>query len=155
MNEQIERAEQHEPLTIKVKYHTDIDPLQQIAIGDAIDVRAAKDIHLLCMQYTKIPLGFSCKIPDGYTALLLPRSSTFEKYGIIQTNSVGIIDNSYSGDKDEWAIPVVALRTDVNIPKNTRIGQFIIIPKMPQAQFETVESLGYKNRNGFGSTGEM
>lgn len=146
----------NEPLTIKVKYHTDIDPLQQITIGDAIDVRAAKDIHLLCMQYTKIPLGFSCKIPDGYTALLFPRSSTFEKYGIVESNSVGIIDcESYCGDNDQWMMPVVALRTDVNIPKNTRIGQFIIIPKMPQVQFETVDSLGYRNRSGFGSTGEM
>ena len=90
MNEQIDNKT-NKPLTIKVKYHTNIDPLQQISIGDAIDVRAAKNIHLLCMQYTKIPLGFSCKIPDGYTALLLPRSSTFEKYGIIQTNSIGIL----------------------------------------------------------------
>ena len=145
----------NEPLTIKVKYHADIDPLEQISIGDAIDVRAAKDIHLLCMQYTKIPLGFSCKIHDGYTALLLPRSSTFEKYGIIQTNSIGCIDNAYCGYNDQWAMPVIALRTDVNIPKNTRIGQFIIIPKMPQVQFEAVYSLGYKNRRGFGSTGEM
>ena len=155
MNELIEQTNQAEPLTIKVKYHTDIDPLQQITIGDAIDVRAAKDVHLLCMQYTKIPLGFSCKIPDGYTALLLPRSSTFEKYGIIQTNSIGCIDNSFAGDGDQWMMPVVALRTDVNIPKNTRIGQFLIIPKMPQVQFETVDSLGYKNRHGFGSSGEM
>jgi dUTP pyrophosphatase len=154
MNEQVDN-QTNEPLTIKVKYHTDIDPLQQISIGDAIDVRTAKDIHLLCMQYTKIPLGFSCKIPDGYTALLLPRSSTFEKYGIIMTNSVGIIDNSFAGPNDIWCMPVIALRTDVNIPKNTRIGQFIIIPKMPQVQFGTVDSLGYKNRSGFGSTGEV
>lgn len=92
INEQLEQdtIPNVESLTIKVKYHKDIDPLEQISIGDAIDVRAAKDIHLLCMQYTRIPLGFSCKIPDGYTALLLPRSSTFEKYGIIQTNSIGI-----------------------------------------------------------------
>ena len=155
MNELNEQTKQAEPLTIKVKYHTDIDPLQQIAIGDAIDVRAAKDIHLLCMQYTKIPLGFSCKIPDGYTALLFPRSSTFEKYGVIQANSLGCMDNSFCGDNDQWMMSVVALRTDVNIPKNARIGQFIIIPKMPRVQFETVDSLGYKNRGGFGSTGEM
>jgi len=154
MNEQVDN-QTNESLTIKVKYHTDIDSLQQISIGDAIDVRAAKDIHLLCMQYTKIPLGFSCKIPDGYTALLFPRSSTFEKYGIIQVNSTGIIDNSFAGPNDIWCMPVVALRTDVNIPKNTRIGQFIIIPKMPQVQFETVDSLEYKNRGSFGSTGEI
>lgn len=79
-----------EPFTIKVKYHADIDPLKQIAVGDAIDVRAAKDITLNYMQSTLIPLGFSCQLPSGYFALLMPRSSTFGKYGIIQTNSIGI-----------------------------------------------------------------
>lgn len=80
----------NEPLTIKVKYHTDIDPLQQIAIGDAIDVRSAEDVDLKYMQSTIIPLGFSCQLPKGYFALLLPRSSTFKRWGIIETNSVGI-----------------------------------------------------------------
>lgn len=79
-----------EPLTIKVKYHTDIDPLQQIEIGDAIDVRAAEEVKLKYMQSAIIPLGFSCQLPKGYFALLLPRSSTFKRYGIIQTNSTGI-----------------------------------------------------------------
>lgn len=143
----------NEQLTIKVKYYTNIDPLQQITIGDAIDVRAAKNVHLLCMEHTHIPLGFSCKLPDGYFALLLPRSSTFDKYGIIMTNSIGVIDSTYCGDNDEWQMPVVALRTDVNIPKNERIGQFIIIPKMPTVNIETVDSLGYNCRGGFGSTG--
>lgn len=150
-----ELTKQTEPLTIEVKYHADIDPLKQIDIGDAIDVRAAEDIYLNFLQYAKIPLGFSCKIPDGYTALLLPRSSTFEKYGIIQTNSIGCIDNSFAGPGDIWCMPVIALRTDVNIPKNTRIGQFIIIPKMPQVQFKTSDLSEYEDRNGFGSTGEM
>ena len=84
-----------EPLTIKVKYHTDIDPLQQISIGDAIDVRAAEDVDLKFMQSTIIPLGFSCQLPKGYFAMLLPRSSTFKRWGIIQTNSLGVIDESY------------------------------------------------------------
>ena len=140
-------------LNIKVKYHTDIEPLQQIKIGDAIDIRSAKDVDLLWMQWTRIPLGFSCQLPDGYTALLIPRSSTFEKWGIIQTNSIGVIDSSYCGDDDEWVMPVIALRTDVHIKKGDRIGQFIIVPKMPTVQFDPVNTLGNKNRGGFGSTG--
>lgn len=140
-------------LTIRVKYHTNITELRQITIGDAIDVRAAKDITLKYMQHTKIPLGFSCQLPEGYMALLFPRSSTFDKYGIIQTNSLGCIDSSYCGNDDEWAMPVIALRNDVCIPKNDRIGQFMIVPKMPVVSFETVEDLGNVNRSGFGSTG--
>lgn len=144
-----------EQLEIKVKYHTDIDPLKQIEVGDAIDVRAAEDVDLLFMQSKKIRLGFSCQLPDGYIALLSPRSSTFEKYGIIQVNSPGIIDNTFCGDDDEWCMPVVALRTNMHIPKNTRIGQFIIIPKMPKVNFPTVDTLGNKNRGSFGSTGTI
>ena len=142
-----------EPLTIKVKYHTDIDPLQQISIGDAIDVRAAEDVDLKFMQSTIIPLGFSCQLPKGYFAMLLPRSSTFKRWGIIQTNSLGVIDESFSSDEDIWGMPVVALRNDVHINKNERIGQFIILPKMPTIQFETVDSLCNERRGGFGSTG--
>ena len=140
-------------LEIKVKYHADMTPLEQISIGDAIDVRAALDIDLLYMQSARIPLGFSCKLPDGYFAILSPRSSTFEKWGIIQTNSPGIIDSEYCGDDDQWAMPVVALRTDVHIPKDTRIGQFIILPRIPNVYFTQVDSLGENNRGGFGSTG--
>lgn len=145
----------NEPLTIKVKYHTDIDPLQQIAIGDAIDVRAAEDVDLKFMQSTIIPLGFSCQLPKGYFALLLPRSSTFKRWGIIQNNSIGLIDESFSGPNDIWGMPVVALRNDVHIKKNERIGQFIILPKMPTVQFETVDDLENEDRNGFGSTGRV
>ena len=143
----------NEPLTIKVKYHTDIDPLQQIAIGDAIDVRAAEDVDLKFMQSTIIPLGFSCQLPEGYFALLLPRSSTFKRWGIIESNSMGLVDESFCGDGDQWGMPVVALRNDVHIKKNERIGQFIILPKMPTVQFETVDSLGNEDRGSFGSTG--
>lgn len=141
------------PMTVKVKYHTDIDPLKQIEIGDAIDVRAAKDIDLKYMEHTIIPLGFSCKLPAGYCALLMPRSSTFKKHGIIQTNSPGLIDYTYCGNDDEWGMSVVALRTDIHIPKNERIGQFIIVPKMPPLSLKIVDNLDDPSRGGFGSTG--
>ena len=88
-------------------------------------------------------------------AFLMPRSSTFDKYGIIQTNSIGGIDESYCGDDDEWAMPVISLRNDVCIPKNERIGQFMIVPKMGRVNLEPVDTLGNKNRGGFGSTGRV
>lgn len=144
-----------QPLEIKIHYLRDIEPLSQIDIGDAIDVRAAENIELNYMQAAYIPLGFSCQLPEGYFALLMPRSSTFKKYGIIQSNSIGCIDSSYCGDNDEWAMPVVALRQDVCIPKGERIAQFIIIPKMPKVSFTAVDSLNNKDRGGFGSTGRV
>lgn len=146
---------QKEPLTIKVKYLADIDPLKQISVGDAIDVRAAKDVDLKFMESTHIPLGFACQLPDGYLAFLMPRSSTFDKYGIIQTNSIGCIDSTFCGDNDQWAMPVVALRTDIHIPKNERIGQFLLIKKEDAVNLLTVNTLGNKDRGGFGSTGKV
>lgn len=140
-------------MEIKVKYHTDIEPLQQIDVGDAIDVRAAEDIDLKFLEYTQIPLGFSCQLPEGYFAILLPRSSTYKKYGIIMVNSVGIIDASFCGNDDQWAMPVVSLKADIHIPKGERIGQFFILPKMPNVDFTPVETLGNKTRGSFGSTG--
>lgn len=140
---------------IKVKYHTNIPALQQIKGGDAIDVRAAKDVDLMYMEHTNIPLGFSCQLPEGHFALLMPRSSTFKKYGIIQTNSIGLIDESYCGNDDEWAMPVIALRTDVHIPKGERIGQFLVFPKTLYLAFHTVDDLENENRGGFGSTGRI
>lgn len=142
-------------LTVKVKYLADIDSLQQIDVGDCIDVRCAEETFIQMFQYAQIPLGFACKIPDGYMAILMPRSSFFKKYGCLQTNSIGIIDNSYCGDGDQWAMPVVCLRADITIPKNERIGQFMIVPKMGDVKFKEVETLGYKDRGGFGSTGRM
>ena len=139
-------------MNIKVKYHTDIEPLQQIDIGDAIDVRAAEDVDLKMFEYAQIPLGFSCQLPDGYFAILSPRSSTYKKYGIIMVNSIGVIDSSYCSDSDQWAMPVISLKADIHIPKGERIGQFFILPKMPNVEFETVATLGNKARGGFGST---
>lgn len=155
MNNNHMKFDDQAPLTIKIKYLADIDELKQIDVGDMIDVRAAKDIKLKYMQNTKIPLGFSCQLPAGYMAFLMPRSSTFDKYGIIQTNSIGGIDESYCGDDDEWAMPVISLRNDVCIPKNERIGQFMIVPKMGKVNLEPVDTLGNKNRGGFGSTGRV
>lgn len=144
-----------EILNVNVKYHAAIDPLQQIKVGDAIDVRAAEDVDLDFLGVKRVSLGFSCKLPEGYMALLMPRSSLFSKYHVIQTNSVGCIDSSYCGNNDVWCMELVALKAHVHIPKNERIGQFLIIKKPPQAKFHTVDDLGEEDRGGYGSTGRF
>ena len=144
-------------MTIEVKYFTNrdgltVEPLEKIAKGDWIDVRSNESITLHKGDFVLIPLGIGMKLPDGYEAHLAPRSSTFKKWGIIQTNSVGVIDNSYSGDNDQWMMPVYATR-DVTIQRNDRVAQFRIIEKQPMIGFNVVEHLGSADRGGFGSTG--
>ena len=141
-------------MTIKVKYHTDILPLEMNEKGDWVDLRAAQDMKLWGGYYYYIPLGISVELPEGYEAHVAPRSSTFKNWGIIQTNSVGVIDNSYCGNNDIWMMPVYATRF-AEIKKNDRICQFRIVEKQPHLEFETVDHLGNKDRGGFGSTGRM
>lgn len=137
---------------IDIKYHySGLDKIEAIPNGDMIDLRSAKDYDLKSGEFALIDLGVSMKLPDGYYAILLPRSSTFKKYGIIQTNSVGVIDNSYSGDNDIWMMPVLAMR-DTHISKNDRICQFTIISK-ERFTLHTVDHLSSTDRGGFGSTG--
>ena len=139
-------------MKIKVKYHTDILPLEMNDKGDWVDLRAAQDMKLWGGYYYYIPLGISVELPEGYEAHVAPRSSTFKNWGIIQTNSVGVIDNSYCGDNDIWMMPVYATRF-TEIKKNDRICQFRIIEKQPHLEFETVAHLGNEDRGGFGSSG--
>ena len=141
-------------MKIKVKYHTDILPLEMNDKGDWVDLRAAQDMKLWGGYYYYIPLGISVELPEGYEAHVAPRSSTFKNWGIIQTNSVGVIDNSYCGDNDIWMMPVYATRF-TEIKKNDRICQFRIVEKQPHLEFETVDHLGNEDRGGFGSTGRM
>lgn len=140
--------------TIKIKYHADITPLAKIDgdKSDWIDLRAAEDVVLKKGDFALISLGVSMKLPDGYEAHIVPRSSTFKKFGIIQTNHMGVIDQSYSGNNDVWKFPALAVR-DTVIQKNNRICQFRIIKKQPEIVFETVDMLDRNNRGGFGSTG--
>lgn len=137
---------------IQIKYHADIEPLQQKEGSDWIDLRAAKEIKLGPDQFKLIPLGVSMKLPKGYEAHIVPRSSTFKTWGIIQTNHMGVIDESYCGDNDQWMMPVLTTRA-VIIHKNDRICQFRIVKKQPNIEFEEVDSLGEESRGGFGSTG--
>lgn len=137
---------------IKVKYFNNNCKVERH--GDWIDLKAAEDVSLRAGDYTQIPLGVAMKLPKNYEAHLVPRSSTFRKYGIIQTNGVGIIDNSYSGDDDEWAMPAYATR-DVMIREGARIAQFRILPVMDDDVItHTVVKLDELSRGGFGSTGD-
>lgn len=139
-------------MNIKIKYFTDVNPIKKIAKGDWCDLRAAETITLKAGEFKLIPLGVGMILPDGYEANIVPRSSTFKNWGIMQTNHFAVIDNSYSGDDDQWFYPVYATR-DTIIKKNERICQFRINEKQPEIEFEVVEHLNDTNRGGFGSTG--
>ena len=139
---------------IKIKYHNDnIDKIKLINNkSDWIDLRAAETVELKKDEFKLISLGVSMKLPDEYEAHIVPRSSTFKNFGVIQTNHMGVIDNSYSGTNDIWKFPAYALRNTV-ISEGDRICQFRIVEKMPKVDFEEVDELDNIDRGGFGSTG--
>lgn len=142
-----------EKMDIKIKYFTqEIEKIAPISKGDWIDLRAAQKVELKAGEFKLIPLGVAMQLPRGYEAHVCPRSSTFKNFGVIQTNSMGIIDNSYCGDNDQWFFPAFALR-DTVINVNDRICQFRIMENQPQLQFITVDSLDNEDRGGHGSTG--
>ena len=140
---------------IKVKYfQEDMEELCYVAgKSDWIDLRAAQEVSLKAGEFRLIPLGVAIALPQGYEAHIAPRSSTFKNYGILQTNSVGVVDCSYCGDNDQWHMPVYATR-DVTIEKGARICQFRIMKNQPQLHFTRVEHLDAPARGGFGSTGK-
>lgn len=142
--------------TIKIKYlrgiGRDDEAVNVIANGDWIDLRAAEDVTLKAFEFCYIPLGVAVELPKGNEALIVPRSSTFKKYGVMMANSIGVVDESYKGDNDEWHFPAVALR-DTFIPKGDRICQFRIIRHQPIITIKEVETLGNPDRGGLGSTG--
>ena len=140
--------------TLKIKYTADIEPLNYIAgKSDWIDLRAAEDIKIKNGEFKLISLGVAIKLPNGYEALMIPRSSTFKNFGIIQANSVGLIDESYCGNNDVWMFPAYAVR-DTEIHKNDRIAQFRIIEHQPKITFQIVSELDDVDRGGIGSTGK-
>lgn len=142
--------------TIRIKYFSeDMERLCYIdGKSDWIDLRASETVILKAGDFALIPLGVAMQLPEGYEGHLVPRSSTFKNYGILQTNSCGIIDCSYCGDEDMWRMPVYATR-DTVIEKNDRICQFRIVENQPQIVFEECESLDNASRGGFGSTGRQ
>ncbi len=141
---------------IRIRYFSDkIKRLEYIdGKSDWIDLRASETVELKAGEFRLIPLGVAMELPKGYEAHLVPRSSTFKNYGILQTNSCGIIDCSYCGDEDMWRMPVYATR-DTVIRENDRICQFRIFENQPQIVFDEVEFLNNDSRGGFGSTGKQ
>lgn len=141
-------------LVIRVMYHdNEIEKIKKISQGDWVDVRAAEDVEMKAGEFKLINLGISMQLPEGYEAILAPRSSTFKNYGILQPNSPGVIDNSYCGSDDIWKYPAYATR-DTVIHKNDRIAQFRIQKIQPELFFKQVDDLdGNLSRGGFGSTG--
>ena len=140
-------------MDIKIKYHNkNIDKITKTDKGDWVDLRAAETKSLKAGERAIISLGVSMRLPEGYEAHIVPRSSTFKNWGIIQTNGMGIIDNSYSGDGDVWGMPVLAMR-DTTINENDRICQFRIMENQPKILFTEVSALEGADRGGHGSTG--
>ena len=143
--------------TIKITYLSDkIDRLEYIeGKSDWIDLRCAEEVIMKKGEFKLINLGVSMCLPDGYELIIAPRSSTFKNFGIIQTNSIGVVDESYgkNSSDDVLMMPALAMR-DTEIHINDRICQFRIIEHQPAVRFETVLELGHDNRGGFGSTGK-
>lgn len=142
-------------MDIKIKYFTNkIDELCYIeGKSDWIDLRAAETVKLKAGEFKLIPLGIAMQLPKGYEAHIVPRSSTFKNFGVIQTNSTGIIDETYCGPNDQWYFPAYALR-DTTINTNDRICQFRIIKHQPQITFIKDNLEDNTDRGGLGSTGK-
>ncbi len=140
---------------IRIKYLSDqIESLEYIAgKSDWIDLRAAENVDLKAGDFKLIPLGVAMQLPKGYEAHIIPRSSTFKNFGIIQANHMGLVDESYCGENDQWYFPAIAMR-DTSIKVGDRICQFRIMEHQPRLSFEVVETLGNKDRSGIGSTGK-
>lgn len=141
--------------TIKIKYFDkEIDKLEYIG-GDKsnwIDLRSAETVHLTKGEFHLVKLGVGMELPEGYEAHIVPRSSTYKNFKVIQTNHMGVVDHSYCGDDDVWMMPVIAME-DTVINKNDRICQFRIERVQPQIKFEEIRHLGETSRGGIGSTG--
>ena len=138
---------------IKIKYHVEgLEPVKQAHDFEWVDLRCAEDVELKKGEFKNIDLGVSIALPTGYEAILAPRSSTFKNYGIIQTNSIGVIDHLYRGNEDRWMMPVYATR-DTVIHKNDRICQFRIQECQPPLNIIEVDNMEDESRGGLGSTG--
>lgn len=153
-------------MKIRIKYFEDAVKLKKITKGNWIDLYANKDLFVKVGERAMIPLGFALELPKGWEAHLAPRSSTFKTWGIIQTNSVGVVDDTYIGDNDQWHMPVYCLegkstekssdgieKEGTWIKKGDKVAQFRIMEVMPEIEFQEVESFGNADRGGFGTTG--
>ena len=141
-------------MKIKIKYFDGTPEIQDIPQGDWIDIAVPNKVVLTGNKFKLVHLGFAAELPKGYEAHIIPRSSTFVRYGCIMPNSMGLIDESYAGNDDEWLLPLYVLENRAAfIPAGSRIAQFRIAQKQPKLEFEAVQDLTKKSRGGVGSTG--
>lgn len=137
---------------IKIKLLRGLNTVSPQMCSDWVDLRAAEETKMRAGEYKAIPLGAAIQLPKGYEAIVAPRSSTFKTYGILPANGIGVIDESYAGDGDEWHFLAFSTR-DTVIHAGERICQFRILKHQPRYELRWVERLGNKNRGGIGSTG--
>lgn len=153
-------------LKIKIKTFGDQFIPRILNIGDWIDLRCNEDYAADKEEYRLLKLGVAMQLPEGFEAVVAPRSSTFKHWGILLVNSLGIIDNSYSGDNDEWRFPAYFTRRAI-LHKGDRICQFRIQLSQKATlwqklkwlfssgiKIEQVEKLSTIDRGGIGSSGK-
>lgn len=139
---------------IKLKVRDDgVNPVNRIVVGDWIDLESNTKVTYKAGDTVVIDFGVAMELPKGYEAHLLPRSSTFQNTGLLLTNSMGIIDNSFCGDNDYWGAKFYATK-DGKVEKGQRLCQFRILENQPPLKFVEVIHLGNKDRGGYGSTGK-
>ena len=140
---------------IKIKYHVkELEKLRYIdGKSDWIDLRVAEEVKMKAGEFRLISMGISVELPKGYEMWILPRSSAFKNFGVIQTNAVGVVDESFCGDNDIIHMPILAMR-DTEMHINDRIGQFRIAKHQAEIHFVEVEHLNHADRGGFGTTGK-
>ena len=140
---------------IKIKYHVEgLEKLRYIdGKSDWIDLRVAEEVKMKAGEFRLISMGISVELPKGYEMWILPRSSAFKNFGIIQTNAMGVVDESFCGDNDIIHMPILAMR-DTEMHINDRIGQFRIAKHQAEIHFVEVEHLNHADRGGFGTTGK-
>ena len=140
---------------IKIKYHVkELEKLRYIdGKSNWIDLRVAEDVKMKAGEFRLISMGISVELPKGYEMWILPRSSAFKNFGVIQTNAMGVVDESFCGDNDIIHMPILAMR-DTEMHINDRIGQFRIAKHQAEIHFVEVEHLNHADRGGFGTTGK-
>ena len=140
---------------IKIKYHVkELEKLRYIdGKSDWIDLRVAEEVKMKAGEFRLITMGISVELPKGYEMWILPRSSAFKNFGVIQTNAMGVVDESFCGDNDIIHMPILAMR-DTEMHINDRIGQFRIAKHQAEIHFVEVEHLNHADRGGFGTTGK-
>lgn len=136
----------------RIYHNPNLSKVETNPKGDWVDLRAAETVEMKAGEFRLISLGISMKLPEGYEAHVVPRSSTFKKWGVLQVNSMGVIDNSYCGENDIWMFPALAIR-NTTINEGDRICQFRVVKKMDDVEFVEVEHMDGEDRGGFGSTG--